>query len=118
MSTATAAAGLAFARPAFAGARRQSVKPVPARHVTLKPSIFADAQAANRAWLASLSPDRLLHNFHKAANLPPRGDIYGGWEAQSIAGHSLGTISAVARFWSPTPTILSCAGASPTRSLR
>lgn len=89
-ATTAAAVGLAFARPAFAGARRESVKPVPARHVTLKPSIFADAQAANRVWLASLSPDRLLHNFHKAANLPPRGSVYGGWEAQSIAGHTLG----------------------------
>ena len=91
MTTATAAAaGLALARPGLAGDLRGSIKPVPARHVKLKPSIFADAQSANRSYLASLSPDRLLHNFHKAANLPPRGTVYGGWEAQSIAGHTLG----------------------------
>lgn len=66
------------------------VAPVPASQVRLKPSIFATAQAVNRDYLASLSPERLLHNFHKAAGLTPLGVRYGGWESQSIAGHTLG----------------------------
>lgn len=85
-----AAAMAAGAPQAFARTQPGGIAPVAAGLVSLKPSIFASAQSANRAWLASLSPDRLLHNFHKAAGLPPRGPVYGGWEAQSIAGHSLG----------------------------
>ena len=74
---------------AHAGSRGRAY-PVSSRFVALKPSIFAEAQAANRAWLTSLSPDRLLHNFHKAAGLEPKAPKYGGWESQSIAGHTLG----------------------------
>ncbi len=69
---------------------RVAAEPVPARHVVLKPSIFAQAQAANRAYLVSLSADRLLHNFHQGAGLPVKAPVYGGWEAMSIAGHTLG----------------------------
>lgn len=84
------AAMAAAAPPALAQTQPTKMAPVAARNVVLKPSIFASAQSANRAYLASLSPDRLLHNFHKAAGLPPKGVVYGGWEAQSIAGHTLG----------------------------
>jgi hypothetical protein len=75
---------------AFAAGPPQRLEAVPARFVSLRPSVFADAQAANRAYLVSLSPDRLLHNFHRSAGLPPRGQAYGGWEALSLAGHTLG----------------------------
>lgn len=88
-ATALTTVALAAGR-AWAEAVPSRVHPVPARHVTLKPSIFAQAQAANRDYLAFLSPDRLLHNVLKAAGLPPKGEIYGGWEGQSIAGHTLG----------------------------
>ncbi len=66
------------------------VVPVDARHVRLKPSIFADAFAANRRYLLDLEPERLLHNFYRSAGLPAPRPGYGGWEAQGIAGHSLG----------------------------
>lgn len=90
-STALAfAGGAAVAAPLAVDPARVVARPVPARHVSLKPSIFAQAQAANRAYLVSLSPDRLLHNFHKGAGLPVKAPVYGGWEAQSIAGHTLG----------------------------
>ncbi|MEO7188433.1 MAG: glycoside hydrolase family 127 protein [Sphingomicrobium sp.] len=68
----------------------QRVAPVPARFVRLKPSVFADAFEANRRFLLSLDPQRLLHNFYVSAGLPPQGPAYGGWEAQGIAGHSFG----------------------------
>ena len=76
--------------PEFAARTTGRAEPVPARYVALKPSIFADAMAANRRYLLSLDPERLLHNFYISAGLPPRGEMYGGWEAQGIAGHTLG----------------------------
>jgi DUF1680 family protein len=88
-STSMLALAPAFA-PAAAAAAARRVEPVPARYVALKPSIFADAMAANRRYLLHLDPERLLHNFYISAGLTPRGDMYGGWEAQGIAGHTLG----------------------------
>lgn len=89
-----ASSAMAFVGAASPGlaapAGRVVAEPVPARHVALKPSIFQQAQAANRAYLVSLSADRLLHNFHQGAGLPVKAPVYGGWEAQSIAGHTLG----------------------------
>jgi DUF1680 family protein len=58
--------------------------------VRLGPSDFLTALEANRAYLFRLEPDRFLHNFRVQAGLAPKGAIYGGWEAESIAGHSLG----------------------------
>jgi DUF1680 family protein len=84
---------LAFAAPALvasgwvAPSRAQAVPP---RSVRLKPYIFADHFEANRKYLLSLAPRRLLHNFYLSAGLPPKGEIYGGWESQGIAGHSFG----------------------------
>jgi uncharacterized protein len=75
--------------PAFA-AGRSTASPVDASFVALRPSPFADAVAANRRYLLSLDPERLLHNFHVSAGLQPKGTLYGGWESQGIAGHSLG----------------------------
>lgn len=69
---------------------RRMVEPVAARHVTLKPSPFADAIRANRLYLLSLDPERLLHNFYISAGLPAPKPRYGGWESASIAGHTLG----------------------------
>ena len=58
--------------------------------VRLLPGPFQDAQARDGAYLLSLEPDRLLHNFRTAAGLPPKGEPYGGWERQGLAGHSTG----------------------------
>ncbi|MCD2323077.1 glycoside hydrolase family 127 protein [Sphingomonas sp. IC-56] len=85
---------LALTGPALAQVkvpdRATRAEPVAARHVTLKPSPFADATAANRRYLLSLDPERLLHNFYTSAGLPAPAPVYGGWEAAGIAGHSLG----------------------------
>lgn len=76
------------------GPRRAT--PVPSRHVRLKPSPFADAMAANRRYLLSLDPERLLHNFYISAGLTAPAPVYRGWESESIAGHTMGHwISAV-----------------------
>ncbi len=64
--------------------------PVPLSSVRLAKSPFLDAIEANRQYLHRLEPDRLLHNFRVHAGLKPKGEAYGGWEADTIAGHSLG----------------------------
>ncbi len=51
---------------------------------------FKNAMNLNGKYLLELEPDRLLHNFRKFAGLKPKGKIYGGWEKDSIAGHTLG----------------------------
>lgn len=85
-----ALAGPALGAALAKGAIVTRVTPVPARFVRLKPSIFADALAANRRYLLELDPERLLHNFYRSAGLSAPKPVYGGWEAQGIAGHSLG----------------------------
>jgi uncharacterized protein len=51
---------------------------------------FKKAMQLNSAYLLRLEPDRLLSWFRKEAGLKPKGEVYGGWEARGIAGHSLG----------------------------
>jgi DUF1680 family protein len=64
--------------------------PVPLTSVRLLPSDYATAVEVNRAWLHSLSADRLLSQFRKYAGLEPKAPPYGGWESETIAGHTLG----------------------------
>jgi len=58
--------------------------------VRLLPGPFYDNQQRDAKYLLSLEPDRLLARFREYAGLKPKGEIYGGWEAQGISGHSLG----------------------------
>src|SRR3546814_2289717 len=91
-----ASAALAAFMPAFAWARGRTsptpgkVRAFPLFRVRLLPSPFLTAVEANRAYLHRLEPDRLLHNYRKSAGLEPKGEIYGGWESDTIAGHTLG----------------------------
>jgi len=78
----------ALAQPAKAPASK--VEPFPLEAVRLLPSPFLTAVEANRAYLHRLDSDRLLHNFRKHAGLKPKGEVYGGWESDTIAGHTLG----------------------------
>ncbi|HEY0164624.1 MAG TPA: glycoside hydrolase family 127 protein, partial [Sphingomicrobium sp.] len=92
-------AGAARSQPGFS----PKVRPLPLKAVRLKPSIYATSVETNRRYLLSLEPDRLLHNFHKSAGLPPKGELYGGWEAMGIAGHTLGHyLSALALMFAQT----------------
>lgn len=65
-------------------------RPIPLSAVRLLPSPWHAALQANRQYVLSLSPDRLLSRFRSSAGLPPRAAPYGGWEADTIAGHTLG----------------------------
>jgi len=58
--------------------------------VQLLDSPFKQAMERNAAYLLSLEPDRLLHNFREYAGLKPKGEKYGGWESLGLAGHTLG----------------------------
>ena len=51
---------------------------------------FKKAMLLDSAYLLRLEPDRFLSWFRKEAGLKPKGEVYGGWEARGIAGHSLG----------------------------
>ncbi|MCE5185258.1 MAG: glycoside hydrolase family 127 protein [Planctomycetaceae bacterium] len=51
---------------------------------------FKSAMDRNAAWLKSIEPDRLLSKFRTEAGLEPKAQPYGGWEKDTIAGHSLG----------------------------
>ena len=73
-----------------AGEAEPSVSAFPLEAVRLRASPYLTAVESNRAYLHSLEPDRLLHNYRKNAGLEPKAAIYGGWENDTIAGHTLG----------------------------
>lgn len=78
-------------------------KPLPLTAVRLKPSDYATAVEVNRGYLHRLDPDRFLHNFRKYAGLEPKAPIYGGWESDTIAGHTLGHyMTALVLTWQQT----------------
>lgn len=90
----SAIGALGLTLPAYASTAEstlpRTVSPFPLEAVRLKPSPFLDAVNADLAYLKRLEPDRFLHNFRVHAGLKPKGEAYGGWEADTIAGHSLG----------------------------
>jgi hypothetical protein len=68
----------------------RNARPLPLSAVRLLPSDYATAVEINRGYLLNLSADRLLHNFRKYAGLDPKAPVYGGWESDTLAGHTLG----------------------------
>ena len=58
--------------------------------VTLLDGPFKEATELNAQSLLNYDPDRFLARFRERAGLEPKAEPYGGWEAQSLAGHSLG----------------------------
>lgn len=62
----------------------------PLKDVKLLGSPFKNAMDLDAAHLLEIEPDRLLNRFYINAGLRSKGEIYGGWESESISGHSLG----------------------------
>jgi DUF1680 family protein len=60
------------------------------KDVKLLNSPFRHAMEMDSAYLLSLKPDRLLHRFHKFADLPTKDSVYKGWESDGLSGHTLG----------------------------
>ena len=103
MLGAAAAAFMTGAVRAAGAAGAARARPLPLSAVRLRPSDFATAVEVNRAYLHRLEPDRLLHNFRKYAGLEPKAAIYGGWESDTIAGHTLGHyLTALTLTWQQT----------------
>jgi uncharacterized protein len=86
------AVGLALPARAAPGAPAlpHKAQPFPIEAVRVTGGIWLEHIQANRKYLHSIEADRLLHNFRKFAGLEPKGQPYGGWEADTIAGHTLG----------------------------
>jgi len=69
-------------------------------------SPFKHAMEKDAAYLLEIEPDRLLHRFHVNAGLPPKGNVYGGWESEGLSGHTLGHyLSACALFYANTGNV-------------
>lgn len=51
---------------------------------------FLEATKRNEKILLNYEPDRLLAHFREQAGLEPKEEHYGGWEGESLTGHSLG----------------------------
>ncbi|ESQ91150.1 glycoside hydrolase family 127 protein [Asticcacaulis benevestitus] len=90
-------------RSALAADLPRKATALPLSDVRLLPSDFKTALDVNHAYLVTLEPDRFLHNFRKGAGLKPKGESYGGWEKDTIAGHSLGHyMSAISLMYAQT----------------
>ncbi len=64
--------------------------PFELKQVQLLDGPFLHATQLNEQILLDYEPDRLLSKFRSEAGLKPKAEPYGGWEAMTIAGHSLG----------------------------
>ena len=85
-----------LAAPTPATPPTTKLQPFDLADVTLAESPFLHAQRLTEAYLLSLEPDRLLHNFRVNAGLAAKAPVYGGWESEPIwadincHGHTLG----------------------------
>jgi uncharacterized protein len=64
--------------------------PFEIKDVQLLDGPFKHATELNIQSLLNYEPDRLLSKFRTEAGLKPKAEAYSGWEAMTIAGHSLG----------------------------
>jgi DUF1680 family protein len=82
------------------------VRPFPMKQVRLGKGPCTTAMEANRRYLHSLPPDRLLHTFRINAGLPSSAQPLGGWEAPDceLRGHFAGGhyLSAAALMYAST----------------
>ncbi len=81
----------------------KKVTAFPLSQVRLLDSPFKKAQEKDAAYLLTVDADRLLAEFRKNTGLEAKKPVYGGWEGQSIAGHSVGHyLSALAMMYAAT----------------
>lgn len=75
----------------------------PLHDVKLLDGPFKNAMQRDVDYMLQLEPDRLLHRFRLFAGLKPKGDIYTGWESETLSGHTLGHyLSACAMYYAAT----------------
>jgi len=96
LAAAMPGAAFAIAAPLPAGMPVARLQAFDLADVTLGEGPFLHAQRKTEAYLMTLQPDRMLHNFRVNAGLPPKAPVYGGWESEPIwveincHGHTLG----------------------------
>ncbi|MES2460037.1 MAG: beta-L-arabinofuranosidase domain-containing protein, partial [Armatimonadota bacterium] len=71
-------------------AAAQTAALFPLNAVRLHKSPFTAAVMANRTYILTLDPDRLLAPFRREAGLEPRKPSYGNWESIGLDGHTAG----------------------------
>lgn len=67
-----------------------SVLPFDLTQVKLLDGPYNHATELGKQTLLNYEPDRFLARFREQAGLEPKAENYGGWEGESLAGHSLG----------------------------
>jgi DUF1680 family protein len=83
--------------------KSERVYPFALTDVRLLDGPFKHAEDLDAKYLLSLEPDRLLSRFREYAGLKPKAEAYGGWERDTISGHSLGHyLSACAMMYAST----------------
>jgi uncharacterized protein len=85
-------AGTAVAGPVDHEVIVPQASPFPMKSVKLQPGAFSAAAEANRKYLKTLPPDRLLHTFRLTASLPSSAEPLGEWEKPDceLRGHFAG----------------------------
>ncbi len=68
----------------------EGVAAFPLEAVNLLEGPFKHARDLDEQTVLAYEPDRLLARFRIQAGLEPRAEAYGGWEGESLAGHTLG----------------------------
>jgi DUF1680 family protein len=86
----TALIAAALTTTATAAPIELAAQQFPPGDVKLLAGPYLHALELDNKFLLSLDADRLLAWYRKEAGLEPKGEVYGGWESQGIAGHSLG----------------------------
>ena len=76
--------------PAASGPPAPKLQAFDLHDVKLLDGPFKHATDLDREYLLTLEPDRLLAWFRKEAGLEPKARVYGGWESEALAGHTLG----------------------------
>jgi uncharacterized protein len=110
-TTAVVGAGAVLRSPAFAFASQSEgtssaasskavnrevvapqARPFPMKNVRLQPGTLSAAAEANRRYLKTLPPDRVLHTFRLTAGLPSSAEPLGDWEKPDceLRGHFAG----------------------------
>lgn len=72
------------------GQESEQVETFPLSNVALLDGPFKHANELGERTLLDYEPNSFLSNFRKEAGLEPKAENYKGWEAESLAGHSLG----------------------------
>lgn len=93
---------LGFASLTFAQVS-QKIQYFPLRDVKLSESVFNKAMQADKKYIMSMEPDRLLAPYLKEAGLSPKAENYPNWENTGLDGHIGGHyLSALALMYAST----------------